>query len=601
MFRGREVPPTESRQTVAGTERVKVKLPTGFNPAKHQHLIEKRIAEQYGDGFEIDSIEEDGTDGKGQPQMVAVATRQVAITQVAASKSNKTKEVRLPKSVKPTDGEKMSIRLADQHGDGWEMTRFEPFLGKAVLTRLTEDEARCRGAIAVALGVKPWEVQVSGRRDGGFDLELPRQYVPSKHESKLEEVAVNVVGHEGWYVKVDAKKLTASIIPSEPPTFPAMIPTPMGKVPPFDHTKKDSFRLPLGMKLPPAGETAGETFYLDMSGSAVHTQVGGLSGAGKSVFINCYLATWLSRGAELVIIDLPSKSVDFEWCKEFVRPGGWGCDSPAQSAVAIRLVMDEGERRAKLMREAGVNDWKDMPKGRGFRPLVVIVDELTGLLATESVPKTTKNSPQLLLDMAEEAERTNLFKEILKNGIKRVAAELRFAGIFLLVATQVASANTGIDPSMRTNLHHKILLGSKPTEGNRRLVFSDPDRVPAVPDNVRNDGAASRGVGSTEPEGDEPAVIKTYFATIDQYRKWLDSLGVAKTSQPEPTRAQMAQLEDAFEEDDREATATRRAAMKDPMADMMGEAGLDENGRPLTGAALAAAQSKALAGMAATA
>ena len=580
-------------------ERVRFKLPAQFDPDRHgTGVILKAVANEHGEGFEIDSIET-SEQPDGTTRYVAVATRHVAIAQVSqTSEKSPTKEIRLPRGTKPSDGEKMAVKYADQHGPGWEMTSFEPYLGSAVMTKLSPDVARCRGAVAVALGVKPWEVQVKSRRDGGFDLELPRSYVPSKHDSKLEEVATGVVGMEGWYVVVDARKLTASIIPSAPPTFPALIPTPMDNVVKFDHTNKETFKIPLGMKLPEAGETAGETFYLDMDAGA-HCQLGGISGGGKTVLLNAYLATWLAKGAELAIIDLPTKSADFEWCKDYVRPGGWGCASPAQSAVAIRLIMEEGERRAEYIKSFGVSEWKQLPKGKGLKPLVVIVDELTGLFALESVPKVRKDSPQLLLDMADDANRTNLFKEILKNGIKRVAAELRFTGVFLMVATQVASANTGIDPSMRTNLHHKLLMGAKPTEGNRRLVFSDPDRVPLVPENVRTDGQASRGVGSTEPEGDEPAVFKSYFATVTQYRAWLDKLGVPKTDQPEPTRVQMAQLEDAFETEDREETAARREAMPDPMAAAMGDSGLDENGRPLKGAALAAAQTAQLNRMAA--
>lgn len=570
----------------SSTERVRVALPKGFDPARHMKALEKLIGDAHGDGFEIDSLEGG----------MAVATRQVAITEVHHTEKSKTKEVRLPRTVKPADGEKMAVKLADQHGDGWEMTKFEPFLGRATLTQLSPEVARCRGAAALALGVKPWDVQVAPRRDGGFDLELPRTYMPSKHDSKLEEVATSVVGNDGWYVKVNAQKLTASIIPSAPPTFPGMIPTPMDNVVKFDHTKKETYKIPLGMKLPAPGETVGETFFLDMNAGA-HAQLGGISGGGKTVLLNCYLATWLAKGASLAIIDLPTKSADFEWCKDFVRPGGWGCDSPAQSAVAIRLIMDEGERRSKIIKSHGVNDWKLLPKSAALEPLIVIVDELTGLFALEAVPKAGKDAPQLLKDMADEANRTNLYKEILKNGIKRVAAELRFTGVFLMLATQVASANTGIEPALRTNLHHKLLMGAKPTEGNRRLVFSDPERVPLVPDNVRSDSGASRGVGSTEPEGDEPSVFKSYFATVTEYRAWLDRLGVPKTTQPEPTRAQMAQLEDAFESDDQDDVASRRAAMPDPMAAMMGDSGLDENGRPLKGAALAAAQSRVLSNM----
>ena len=47
--------------------------------------------------------------------------------------------------VKPSDGDMLAAMLADQHGDGWEMTKFEPFLGKAVLTQLSPETARCRG------------------------------------------------------------------------------------------------------------------------------------------------------------------------------------------------------------------------------------------------------------------------------------------------------------------------------------------------------------------------------------------------------------------------------------------------------------------------
>lgn len=1107
-------------------ERIRVNVGNSFDPRRHtQKLMEKIEENGQGVDWELESV----TNGQ------AVLTREGAVTQIAEAIQNQQK-VSLPKGTKPSDGERMSVRLADGAGPGWEMTQFEPYLGVATLTKLSKAEALCRKASATALGSKPWEVQVKSLRGGGFLLELPDTYVSSKHDAKLEEVATMVVGSEGWYLKVNQQNRSVEFVPSAPSTFPAGIPTPMDTVVPFDHTNPDTFKIPLGMKLPEPGETVGDVFALDM-GAGSHLQIGGISGGGKAglenmrlpvpvsdrfpagwatnrelitgdslfapdgtmvkvsgfsewttepvyevefydrqvvkvsanhlwkvstevtrraharsfvarreahhedfqaraeeireaasrlpagtvgslldisamagfhrnaatamklpiehlattaamsttrvanqfdvghfsgtlletpavfqglsltaetlsgkgisgwltmreiadgmlgrpanrteragmskllrlrniasresngkmlmtvypadevltmladrvdkmsftsdsgrqvidletvmdtrsmakdfkykrktretvnyavrltqaidppeaplpmdpyavgawlgdglssalnrvvsmdreivdnilagdtsirriedipglaniyvfdnmtnrmkeagfgtkrgahqptvkhippaylraskaqrlallqglmdtdghikenggceltlsdnrlafdalelirslgirvntpkpekasykdengvevickdryrmkfttdlpvfrlqrkvdrlptelratqdwnyivdirvsepkrmrciavdhpehlflvegfipthntVLLNCYLATWLAKGAELAIIDLPTKSADFEWCKDFVRPGGWGCASPAQSAVAIRLIMAEGERRARVIKDAGVNDWKMLPRDRGLPPLIVIVDELTGLFALEAVPKVKKDSPQLLQDMALDAEKTNLFKEILKNGIKRIAAELRFTGVFLTLATQVASANTGIEPALRTNLHHKMLMGAKPTEGNRRLVFSDPERVPLVPENVKSDGKASRGVGSSEPEGDEPAIFKSYFATVTEYRSWLERLGVPQTNQPEPTRAQMAELEDAFEVPDQqgakaEATAQRREAMPDPMAAAMGGSGYDENGRPLKGAALAAAQTKHLQGM----
>jgi hypothetical protein len=562
------------------TERVKVKLPDGFDASKHEKALAKKIADVHGDGFEIDSLE----DG------YAIATRQVAITEVSHDLGSKKKDVRLPKSVKPSDGDKMAVKLADQHGDGWEMTKFEPFLGRATLTQLTPEVARCRGASAMALGVKPWEVQVKQRPDGGFDLELPKSYMPSKHDSKLEEVATGVVGYEGWYVKVNAQKLTASIIPSDPPTFAAAYPYPFGtKVPKFALNTTDWAKIPMGMKLPARGEETGEVFSLDLIAGS-HLQIGGISGGGKTVLINAYIAGWLARGAELVVVDLPSKSVDFLWCKDFVRDGGWGCDNLKASVTALSLVMAEGDRRAKIIGQYGVQKWTELPPSVDMKPIVVVVDELTGLFFPEKVPKLAKDHPLVV-----EANEINLQKALLEKFIKRIAAELRFTGVHLLVASQVASVATGIDPAMRTNLHHKILMGAKPTEGNRRLVLSDPGRVPAVPDNVKADGKASRGSGVAEPEGDEPCVFKSFFATAEDYANWLRGRGVRVSSRPAPTAAEIAKHTPSLE-DEQDTTAARRAAMPDPGAHLYGDAGLDENGRPLKGAALAAAQSRALAG-----
>lgn len=573
----------------SSVERRHIDLPVGFDPRKHQTRMEKVIAEKFGDGWEIESMDSSSI----------IVTRMVAITQVEAQADGDSMNVRLPRSTKPNDGEKVAAQMADAH-PGFEMTQFDPYLGWAVLSRMAPTEIRARGVLATALGCKPWEVQVQTRKGGGFLVALPKTYVPSKHDGKLDEAATTSIGQPGWYLRTNAKDLTTEIIPAEPPTFPGAIPTPMPKqVAPFDHTNKDHFQIALGWELPDPGQKTHDIFSLNLDAGA-HSQIVGTSGSGKSVTINCYIAQWLSRGAELVIIDLPAKSADFEWCKKYVRPGGWGCDGPDEAATAIELVMQEGQRRAKLIKEAGVTEWKDLPKGKGLKPLVVVVDELTGLYAMEKVPKTSKNSPPKLFEIAEEAERVNFAKELLKKGISRAAAELRFTGVFLLLATQMASVSTGIDTALRINLHQKILLGAKPTEGNRKLVFSDIERVPTVPDNVTNDPKASRGVGSIEPEGNVPTVFKSYFATVEQYLAWLDGLGVPVPGNPEPTRKQISDLmgEDTMVDQDaqREEMIERRRSMPDPVASIGGDA--DWDGKPLKGAALAAAQSAQLAALA---
>ena len=295
----------------------------------------------------------------------------------------------------------------------------------------------------------------------------------------------------------------------------------------------------------------------------------------NSVFINDWITGVLAIGAQLVVVDLPSKAVDFLWCKKFCRPGGWGCDDMPSAVTALALVMEEGDRRAKILAEHEVVKWTDLPDSYSdeFTPIAVIVDELTGLFFPEEEPKQLPKDHPLRI----EAQNINLQKAMLKKYIKRIAAELRFVGVSLLLSSQVASVNTGIDPALRTNLHHKVLMGAKPTEGQRRLVFSDAGRVPVVPGNVAGDSKAGRGSGSAEPEGQEPFVFKSYFATVATLEKYLIDLGVKTTLSPEPTPAQIAKHTPTLGDD----SVVQTPKPKGPRQYEDWE--LDENGKPLQG------------------
>ena len=467
---------------------------------------------------------------------MAYATRQVAVTEVEAGElADDRLEVRLPRGTKPSDGDKVATKLEDQH-PGYVLVAFEPFLGRATLARLTSDEQRCRGAVAVALGVKPWDVQVRSRPDGGFNLELPRTYVPSKHDDKLEEVATAVVGAEGWFVETDPKALTATIVPGEPPTFPPLIPYPFKKaVPRFDPTVASWARIPLGLTLGRTGGEAGPELTTDFA-TAPHLQVQGMTGSGKGVILMALMTGALASGWELAIVDAIKGGVDFANFQPFVRTGGWADNLPAACCV-LQVAYEEGQRRKKLIQQAGVQKWTQLPASADLRPFLVVVDELTSLLAPEPTPKGVSKDNPLVLEVAER----NLLKAAILNTIGKIARELRFAGVSLAIGTQVASTSTGIPTELRANLGAKILLGSKPTDNNRRLALNDPDAVPKVPLNIVNDpGGAARGVGVFEIEGHEPGVLKAYFAEPAHYRTYLQALGVPTTDRPRPTPEEIA-------------------------------------------------------------
>jgi len=507
---------------VAVTERVTIRLPAGFDADRHAAALARLIAERHGNGFEVVSI--DPVAG------TAYATRHVAITEISAdSDSGESFEVRLARGTRPADGDRLAAKLAEQN-PGFEMTVFEPFLGRATLSRLDGATSRCRAAVAVALGVKPWAVRARPRPGGGFDLDLPGSYSPSRHDQKLEEVATGVVGSDGWYVDVNPRALTASILPGKPPTFPAVIPYPLEQL-----GTGDPDRLPLGRALPPPGQRDGHEIGVDWAAQSF-ALLAGMPGSGKTNLLNAAVAGSLAAGTELAILDLPSKSVDFLWCKRFVRPGGWGCDSPEAAVTVLNLIVAEGRRRARHLAAAGVVSWADLPEYERFPPILLVVDEASGLLLPDRIHAgIPKDHP-----LAVEAAQANLLKAALASAINKIIAELRFVGVRMILASQVTNNSTGIGPSLKAKIGHKILQGANPSRTARTQVFNAESAAPQVPPNIRADPDAARGTGVAELEGSEPAVFKAYYASTADYAAGLKRLGVPATDSPAPTAEQIA-------------------------------------------------------------
>lgn len=346
-------------------ERIRVKLPEAFDARKHTGAILTKVAQAHGEGWEIESID--------TTARTLTAIRQAQITQVSASTDTPEAMVLgLARGTKPSDGDRIAARFEDAH-PGYSLTRFDPYLGQATMTRLSEAEVRARGAVAVALGAKVWDVQVSARTGGGFHLSLPSSFVPSKHLGKLTEVAEHVVGRPGWFVQANAAELTAHIVPASPPTFPGMIATPMKAL------SKDRDRTAFGMQLPPPGKTAGEVLTIDWTAQSF-ALLAGTPGSGKTVAANALIAGAVASGNDLVIVDEFSKRVDFLWAREFTRDGGWGCDSLPAAVTSLAMVYEEGQRRAGVLAEKGHVNWLDMPASEQFRPVLIVV-ELRNALA----------------------------------------------------------------------------------------------------------------------------------------------------------------------------------------------------------------------------
>jgi len=500
----------------------------GFDPdvQKHVDLVMRKIEPEHGDGWSIQSY--DPNSGK------LTLARQGAVTQVSRADGGDEYTVTLERGTKPSDGDQVAARLeSDPRHDGYVMTRFEPYLAEATLARLSTDARRCRGAVANAVRAKPWDVQVQERPDGGFDVELPPTYQPSKHNNALEEVATTIVGRPGWYLTTDPRAHRVSIIPGELPTFPATVTYP------FDQLRSLTTDFtPFGVGLGKPGAAAATLAGIDWKASQF-ALIGGLPGGGKSVLINDIIEGWLAAGGELAIVTIPDKKSDFAWAKPFVRRNGWGCESELAALATLEMIYEEGKRRSKINESLHAEGWRSIPTDQRYTPILVVVDEVSGLLVTDKLPAgVPKDSP-----IVQRKIMSNLVKVSTEDCLRRIIAEQRAAGMHVLAASQVTNNNTGVGPSLKALIGNLMLQGARQTKTQRSQAFAAEDRVPTVPAHIADDADAARGVGTAELAGREPIVYKGFFAPTANLADALRTVREPTDVDPEPSAADIARFD----------------------------------------------------------
>lgn len=507
-----------------------VVLPPDFDPESMTERLVSAARKQHGEDLELQSIDVEAR--------VALFVRTVKVARLVNN------EIHLPAHLAtPAAGERVASMIAEQR-PGHVMVEFNPTRATARIAPMSPDEQSARAAVAEVFSVKPWDVGIESRSGGGFVLtRVPSRYTASRHDERLREVAETKVpgGRPGWFVRVDGAKLVGEIVPADLPTFPPSFPYDMRDL---KHAHRD--RILVGYDLPDPGLDRGEPFALDFAAGAF-CMLGGLPNGGKSVTLNAIIAGALASQHELVIVDTPDKAVDFLWCKEMVRPGGWGCESLEDAVAVLSLMYEEGQRRATVLKQHGATNWLGLPKDLQFRPILAIIDEYAALVIPEKEPKQLDKEHPLRVEVNER----NLYRALIERMVSKITAEMRFTGLRMVVSSQVANASTGLGPGVKAKMAHRLLMGANPSKPARTQAFNDDVAVPLVPTNIRADKAAGRGVGCYESEGRTPAVFKSLFAEPAAFRKALLDLGVATTARPEPTPAEVAKFlpDDLFGDD----------------------------------------------------
>ena len=230
----------------------------------------------------------------------------------------------------------------------------------------------------------------------------------------------------------------------------------------------------------------------------------------NSVTINNIITSQLAAGVELYVIDHPVKSTDYDFLKPWITR--WGCESLLQAAGLVKMLLDdieEGGERFELFRKYGWANMNAVPEHMRsqVKYRLLVVDELSQL--TVGAKDAGSLSKKASAPQVEKALEGQIRAYILSNLIK-LSQIGRAYGVHLIVATQYASANTGMPQELKGNLGGKILLGARPNKNQKALAFNNADDVPSVPEAAIRDGV-SKGAGSSEFEGQTAVAFKSYW------------------------------------------------------------------------------------------
>lgn len=512
--------------------RIRIKLdhlfPNGIdrnNPDDMMKLtrsIQEKAAknpDKYG-GYLIDSISDDGmvaviapmamrTDDKELQKLVALGHARGEEIDVADSMG----EARQKSTVERIElayASSTDAALAHEPSLTWKVIDFIPrSSAKAVVMLQLMDERTIsiRQQFADALGIPkyPWLIRLSPTTEGGWKIRIRSTtltYRPSRHDAKLQET-VDSIGGPGWFFRGDAENGVITVFPGVQPMFPPVIQPPKEM---WD--KADPRHAYFGMKLPDRGRDTGDLLAVDWKNSP-GILVAGASNGGKSVVINNLVYEALAAGFQLAVCDDVDKSVDFMWCRDWVCDHGWGCDSKESTAATLQMIMKECERRAKIIRDYRKMNYdglpddvkKDMPK------LLLVADEIAQWASPIVVQSgLAKDNPtRLKMEYEKGIHATNFML------LRQISQKARFAGICFLYSSQSATAQNGLDPSVRLNLASKILIGAKVSDSVRDNVLSDAKHAPKVEEYLIKAGV-SIGTGVAELVGQEACVYKSFYA-----------------------------------------------------------------------------------------
>ena len=403
---------------------------------------------------------------------------------------------------------------------------------RVITADLTPAHEAIRATVAHVLGVAPHAVEVvpTWAADDAHGGHLDRVTVrgarslvrdPEKRaRAWLEVVGALPDGHDGWEVRDEGETVTLAWAPPE--ALPRIVPLNA-----LDAGTRWS-RVMLGRD--PHGEPRG----VDLA-AGPHALIVGPTGSGKTIALSAHITSALSAGHDVVVGEAVKGGADFAALRPYLRGMATTVEEVSDLVLAAYA---EGERRRGLLLERGAVKWSDLPASDHVRPLTVVLDEYSSLVLSPPVDKVLPEA------IREGIEAENAARALIRTYVGKIARELRFVGVHLVIAMQradVASLGGGSSAGggeLRSNLSSGVMLiapGRVPGGETLRMIFPQPEAAEQVAGLVaRLDDGRSPGLAIVGGEGGSVHALRVAYADARELPGVLDARGVTRDPSPLP-------------------------------------------------------------------
>jgi len=431
-------------------------------------------------------------------------------------------DLQLVAGTSPARAEQVEAWL--QNINGLSLIEWAPLYDRAVAGPLTEEDRAMRSRIGGLLGIYAHEVTVKVTRDAegieSLTLRAPagRAADGETRVAQMRRVMLQTVpgAHLDWLVTVDPVTDVVTMQRRAKQVLPRRVG--LDSLLPERYAPDEWANLPVGVD--PQGRPVGQDLL-----SAPMAAVAGPTGSGKTVMLLADATQRIARGHDLVIIDPTKAGVDFASVEPYTLAFARTFE---ESVAAIQAAYAEGVRRKAVLLREGAVKWSDLSEEvrrvELIRPLTVLIDEAASLLIVPQVPKgLPKDHPEVVA-----AEKLAGQKALLSLFIGRIARELRFVGVHLVLAMQRPDASI-LGGEVRSNLSHRVQLiapGKPIGRTELEMLFPSPIVGAAYDALQRFDDGESKGLAVLAGDEGNVAAIRVAFTPMQDIPALLTARGV---------------------------------------------------------------------------